>query len=100
MSWSDFTFPSRPGETPYSELLRRKEMPRLQEIEDELRNDELYKRAHETARKSFLQACQEWQGEMDYHEEQTLFNEHFWIVNNADEARAYIQLLRERETDE
>ena len=104
MSWSDFTFPSRPGETPYSELLRRKEMPRLQEIEDELRNDELYKRAHETARRSFLQACKEWhvthEGEMDYSEESRLFHEHFWIVEDAVAARAYIQLLKEREADE
>jgi hypothetical protein len=76
-------------------------MPRLQEIEQEIENEELYKRAHEIARKSFLQACEEWhathEGEMDYSEESRLFHEHFWIVTNAVEARAYIQLLKERE---
>jgi hypothetical protein len=76
-------------------------MPRLQEIEDELRNDELYKQAHKTARRSFLLACKEWhaahEGEMDYSEESRLFHKHFWIVEDAIQARAYIQLLRERE---
>jgi hypothetical protein len=92
---------AKPWDIPYSELIRRKEMRRLGEIEDELRNEELYKQAHEIARKSFLQACEEWhathEGEMEYSEESRLFHEHFWIVENAIQARAYIQLLKERE---
>jgi hypothetical protein len=102
MSFDFKSFPvTKPWDIPYSELLRRKEMPRLQEIESELENEELYKQAHKTARRSFLLACKEWhathEGEMDYREESRLFHEHFWIVTNAVEARAYIQLLAERE---
>jgi hypothetical protein len=90
---------TKPWEIPYSELIRRKEMQRLGEIEEEIRNEELYKQAHKNARRSFLLACKEWyathEGEMDYHEESRLFHEHFWIVEDAVAARAYIQLLRE-----